>query len=118
MPAHTTHSIEQCIENCLRCHRICLETAARHLQGEAQIDPAHLRLLLDCAEICQTSANFMIRGSDLHGETCGACAAICERCADECDRHGDDPHMAACAEICRRCAETCREMATATSRPR
>jgi hypothetical protein len=33
----------------------------------------------------------MIRGSDLHGETCGACAAVCDRCADECDRHGEDP---------------------------
>jgi hypothetical protein len=113
--AHTTHSIEQCIENCLRCHRLCLETAGRHLRGEGRIDAAHLRLLLDCAEICQTSANFMIRGSSLHGETCGACAAVCECCADECDRHGEDPHMAACAEICRRCAESCREMAAATS---
>ena len=113
MPAHTTHSLEQCIENCQRCHRICLETAARHLKGEATMEPTHLRLLLDCAEICQTSANFMIRGSDLHGETCGACSVICERCADECDRHGEDPHMAACAEICRRCSETCREMAEA-----
>jgi hypothetical protein len=113
--AHTTHSIEQCIENCLRCHRLCLETAGRHLRGESRIDGANLRLLLDCAEICQTSANFMIRGSDLHGETGGACAAVCDRCADECDRHGEDPHMAACAEICRRCAESCQEMATATS---
>jgi hypothetical protein len=115
MPASTIHSIEQCIENCVRCHRICLETAARHLKGEAKIEGPHLRLLLDCAEICRTSANFMIRDSDLHGETCGACAAICTRCADECDRHGDDPHMAACAEICRACAQTCREMAAATS---
>jgi hypothetical protein len=117
MPAQTTHSIEQCIETCVRCHRICLETAARHLAGEGEIGATHLRLLLDCAEICQTSANFMIRGSDLHGETCAACAAICDRCADECDRLGDDPHMAACAEICRRCAESCRDMA-ATARPR
>ena len=118
MTSPTTHSIEQCIENCVRCHRLCLETAARHFRGEAQIEAPHLRLLLDCAEICRTSADFMIRGSDLHGETCGACAAICERCADECDRHGEDPHMAACAEICRRCSETCREMAEATSRQR
>ena len=35
----------------------------------------------------------MIRGSDLHGDTCGACAAVCERCADECDQHGrGSPH--------------------------
>jgi hypothetical protein len=105
--------MEQCIENCTNCHRICLETAARHFNGEARpkLEERHVRLLLDCAEICRTSADFMIRGSELHAHTCGACAAICERCAEECDRMGDDPYMAACAEICRRCAASCHEMA-------
>jgi len=72
-----------------------------------------VRLLLDCAEICATSADFMIRGSDMHAHVCQACAAVCDRCADECDRMAEDPYLAACAEICRRCAETCREMAGA-----
>jgi hypothetical protein len=114
MSTHTAHSVEQCIENCLRCHRICLEVAGRHFNGKAVIEAGLLRTVLDCAEICEISASFMIRGSDLHGETCAACATICDRCADECDRRGDDPHMAACAEICRRCAESCREMAAAS----
>ena len=81
--------------------------------GAHQGPEAHIRLLLDCAEICQTSANFMVRGSELHGHLCAACAAVCERCADECDKLGEDPHMAACAEICRACTQTCREMAAA-----
>jgi hypothetical protein len=110
---HTTQEMEHCIDNCTACHRICLETAARHFRGDAAIAEPHVRLLLDCAEICATSADFMIRGSELHPHTCQACAIICDRCADECDRMGQDPHMAACAEICRRCAETCREMAGA-----
>src|SRR5690349_19067682 len=53
----TTHSLEQCIENCTRCHRICLETAALHFRGEGRagkVPESHIRLLLDCAEICQT----------------------------------------------------------------
>ena len=33
-------------------------------------------VLLDCAEICQTSANFMLRGSPLHTNTCAACAIV------------------------------------------
>jgi hypothetical protein len=112
MPTQTARSIEQCIENCVRCHRICLETAARHLREEGPIEPAHLRLLLDCAEICQTSANFMIRGSDLHAHTCGTCAEVCERCAEDCEQMGaDDAHLKQCAEVCRRCAEGCRHMA-------
>ena len=128
MATHDTHShangdehdhdhddLQQCIEECLNCHVACTTTAQYCLaQGGRHADPDHVGLLLDCAEICQTSANFMIRGSELHGHTCEACAAICERCADECDRHGEDPHMAACAEICRACARTCREMAAAT----
>ena len=111
------HTMEQCIDNCTNCHRICLETAARHFRGERtpHLEEAHVRLLLDCAEICRTSADFMIRGSDQHQHTCRACAAICNRCADECDRMGEDPYMASCAEICRRCAESCTEMADATS---
>ncbi|MEO7985569.1 MAG: four-helix bundle copper-binding protein [Gemmatimonadales bacterium] len=107
------HDLEECIENCTNCHRICLETAAVHFRGEAprDIPEALVRLLIDCAEICRTSADFMIRGSELHPHTCRACSAICERCADECDRMGDDPRMAACVEICRRCAQTCGQMA-------
>ena len=73
-------------------------------------EPNHIRLMMDCAEICQTSANFMLRGSDLHHLTCAACAEICDRCAADCDRMSDDPRMAACAEECRRCAESCRQM--------
>jgi hypothetical protein len=105
--------MERCIDNCTNCHRICLDTAARHFRGEEEIAKTHVRLLLDCAEICATSADFMIRGSEMHAYTCQACATICDRCADQCDRMGEDPYMAACAEICRRCAETCREMAGA-----
>ena len=34
-----------------------------------------IRTDLDCADICHTAANFMLRGSDLHAHTCAACAA-------------------------------------------
>jgi hypothetical protein len=80
--------------------------------GGAHGGAAHVRLLLDCAEICHTSADFMLRGSDLHPLTCGVCAQVCERCADECERLGaTDPAMKRCAEACRRCAESCRDCA-------
>jgi hypothetical protein len=70
-----------------------------------------VRLLLDCAEICQTSANFMLRESDLHGVTCRASADECEACAQACAKFEGDEIMQACAETCRGCAESCREMA-------
>ena len=79
---------------------------------ETLAEAAHVRLLLDCAEICQTSANFMLRGSDLHMRTCAVCAEVCQRCAESCERMGDDTQMRACAEECRRCADSCHRMAT------
>lgn len=101
-----------CIAVCSDCHKACLQTIPYCLQqGGPHAEPNHLRLMMDCAEICQTCANFMLRGSDLHVYTCAACAEVCERCAADCDRIADDSRMAACAEMCRRCAESCRAMA-------
>lgn len=103
-----------CIQNCQDCARACTQTLAYCLgQGGRHAEPGHVRLMLDCAEICHTSANFMLRGSDLHGHTCAACAAVCLRCAEDCDRMADDLRMKACADTCRHCAESCAAMATA-----
>jgi hypothetical protein len=105
--------MEQCIQNCTDCHDICVETATHCLQkGGKHAEANHIRLLLDCAQICQTSADFMLRGSVLHGRTCEVCAEVCERCAQDCERiDPNDAQMQECAEMCRRCAQSCREMA-------
>ena len=105
--------MQRCIQECLQCHRSCLEIVTHCLRtGGTHAEAGHIRLLLDCAEICQTSANFMLRGSDLHTHTCGVCAEVCERCARSCEQMGNDEQMQACAEVCRRCAESCRQMAS------
>ena len=104
--------MQQCIQECLNCHSVCLATVPYCLQmGGEHATAAHIGLLLDCAEICQTSANFMLRGSTFHTRTCGVCAEVCERCAQDCDQFGDDAQMKACADACRRCAASCRRMA-------
>lgn len=105
-------AMRNCIRECQNCHSICLETVMHCLQmGGEHAEPAHIRLMLDCAEICQTSANFMLRASDLHARTCGVCAEVCERCAQDCERFTDDTLMQQCAQACRNCAQSCREMA-------
>jgi len=115
--ADATHSdySEQtlvCIQNCQDCHRACLQTLVYCMeQGGEHAAPDHLCLLTDCAEICQTSANFMLRASELHIHTCGACAQVCLRCAEDCERMGDDLRMKALADTCRHCAESCSAMA-------
>ena len=105
-----------CIEECHNCHDICTETVTHSLQmGGDHSEPNHIRLLLDCAEICQTSANFMLRMSDFHGQVCGVCAEVCERRAEDCERFSDDQMMQQCAEACHSCARSCREMAEMTA---
>jgi hypothetical protein len=114
---HTTHSqmdpkMQECITICQDTHGMTLETINHCLQmGGEHAEPNHIRLLMDCAQICQTSADFMLRMSDIHPQTCGVCADVCEQCATDCERFTDDAMMKACAEMCRRCAASCREMA-------
>lgn len=108
--------MQQCIQNCLDCHSVCINTVTYCLQqGEHHADVKHIALMLDCAEICQTSANFMLRNSVLHMRTCGVCAEVCDMCVMDCQRFANDAQMQACADVCRRCAESCREMSMATA---
>jgi len=108
-----------CIQNCQDCHRACLQTLTYCMkQGGRHAEPEHLRLLMDCADICLTSAAFMIRASDLHVFTCGACAEVCQRCADDCNQMSDDLRMKALADTCQHCADSCRAMAGGGAAPR
>ena len=108
---HLSADMQKCIDACDDCRAACLTTVAYCLEkGGKHAQSDHIRLLLDCAEICATSAGFLLRGSDLHGGICAACAEVCDRCAESCESMGDE-QMRDCATACRQCAETCRKMA-------
>jgi hypothetical protein len=111
----TQQDLQACIDNCTQCHAICIRTIQHCLgKGGRHAQRDHIRLLADCAQICNTSADFMIRGSDLHPLTCGVCAEICQRCGDECEQMADgDQDMRRCADLCHGCADSCRQMAHA-----
>ena len=104
--------VHKCIQSCTSCHQICLQTISYCLEkGGEHASPEHIRILEDCAEICSVSANFMLRGSDLHPTICGACTEACLACAASCEKIADsDEMMKACANICRLCAESCQKM--------
>jgi hypothetical protein len=104
--------MQSCIENCQNCHAVCLSMASTHCleMGGKHVEPEHFRLMLDCAEICQTAANFMLRNSTMHQRVCAACAEICEACAQSCQMLDG---MEECVEACRQCAQSCRQMAYA-----
>jgi len=104
-----SREMQACIDACNECHETCLQMLPYCLRaGGKHIEEQHLRLMINCAEICQTAANFMLSGSPLHGAVCAACAEICDACAESCEQVSD---MEECAEACRRCAESCQDMA-------
>jgi hypothetical protein len=111
---HTANDLQSCIEQCQRCHAVCLRTIQHCLErGGRYAETEHIRLLADCTQICAVSADFMLRGSPRHESTCGVCAEVCEQCAESCEQMGDDRAMQQCADACRACAESCRQMAGA-----
>ena len=105
--------MKDCIDLCWASHLMCLETAAGlTVTGSSATALQLAAMLSDCAEICQTTANSMIRRSPLHTVLCQACAEVCERCARACGQQGSNPSLARCVESCRSCSESCRHMAT------
>lgn len=105
--------LQQCIDHCTDCHALCVRTQVYCLDmGGAHAERLHQSALADCAQLCATCADFMVRQSPVHPAVCRACAEACERCALSCQRIGrDDPMMARCVDACRRCADSCQAMA-------
>src|SRR4051812_47401506 len=66
---HTTHAhkdvhghdLRDCIEACSACHDMCQHMIYQHcLQlGGKHVEPEHLKLMADCAQICHTAEDFM-----------------------------------------------------------
>lgn len=102
-----------CLENCDDCHSICTALVNHCLQmGGRHAQAYHIVTLIDCAQICHTSVDFMLRGSAQHAMICDVCAQACLRCAENCEQIADgDVMMLECAQVCRRCADSCHVMA-------
>jgi len=105
--------LQSCIDDCTGCHAVCMETIQYCLEKSGKYaDAYHVRILQDCAEMCVTCLDFMLRGSGLHPRTCGVCAEACDRCAQSCEQVGGsgDAQLKECTEACRQCALSCHEM--------
>ncbi|OQW40545.1 MAG: ferredoxin [Nitrospira sp. HN-bin3] len=105
--------MQRCIRLCRDCHAQCIELLDHCVTlGGRHVAPAHIRLLMDCAQLCTVTADFMARASALHDRTCTLCAEACRRCAESCAQlAGSDQLLKQCAELCRHCAESCDRMA-------
>lgn len=104
--------IQECVEECLQCHAVCTMTLQHCLAlGGTHAEINLVGILLDCAELCQASANFMLRGSPYYVLTCATCAELCRACEEACRSVRDDEQVEHCAEVCASCAVACDRMA-------
>lgn len=94
--------LAECAAACNHCSSACLGEKDVHMLAVC------IKLDLDCAEICATTAAFVARGSLHAGHLLKECAEICLQCAEECEKHAHMEHCKRCAEACRKCAEACR----------
>lgn len=96
--------MQDCIQDCLNSHSTCTDGAMSVLNQGGK--PDFVRLLLDCAEICQTAAHFMMRDSELQGYVNEACSEVSTRCAERCFLEG----MTDCGNACRATANSTEQM--------
>jgi hypothetical protein len=100
----TQVEIQQCIQDCMTCHDVCLQAAQQGNNDQAK--SAHVQLLQDCAELCLTAAHFMQHNSPLYGYVCQAVASVANHCANACQQMGDSNT----ANACRNAAWSCEQM--------
>jgi hypothetical protein len=109
--SNQSSEVQQCIENCLNCHRACEQLLPYCLEkGGMHAERKHIELLLSCADVTRTCAHLMMWNSSLHEKFCSLCAEMCTACAVNCEQMGEDKNMSACAELCRKCADSCQSM--------
>jgi hypothetical protein len=101
-----SEEMRQCIDATSQCYNVCTETLTHSSNAE------HVRLLIDCCEICQTTQNTLLRASDLGMMLAAVCVEACEKAAWSCRRiDTSDEQLNECAEMCDRTANCCRRLA-------
>ena len=106
-------ALAECIAACFDCTQACTACADACL-GEDQVAQlrACITLDLNCADLCAATGRILSRQTSydpgLSRAALAACRDACDRCAAECESHGDHhEHCRVCAQACRRCAQAC-----------
>ena len=90
--------IQQCIQDCMNCYNVCLQTARACQQaGGEHARQEHIWMLHDCADICQAAAHFLEHSNPLYGYVTSAAAQVTNHCGEQCALMGDDD----CANACK-----------------
>lgn len=98
----------ECIEKCLDCRRIALQTFGYCVsRGGVYANAALVHLILDCAEAAQLCADWLRRGAALHHQAAALCAQTCQACDERCVGFHDDEDIGKMARACQACAQSC-----------
>jgi hypothetical protein len=98
-----------CLDACAECGqrlRALAREGARAAKG-SDAERARWRLLLDCAELCEATVNFLQGESVFLPQLTEACMHLCDECATELDTVRGDPAVAAAAAAARACSRAC-----------
>jgi hypothetical protein len=101
-------TINGCAKICVICADACV--------GEKDPELTRcIRLDLDCADICGTTATLLSRQTETNKvilcKQLKACALACNKCGQECEMHAEKyEHCRICAEVCFGCKKTCNDL--------
>ena len=102
-------AITSCADTCTACADACL--------AEDKVADLRrcIRLNLDCADVCRSTAAILLRQTGpevaVLRAAVEACEQACRSCGDECGKHAEmHEHCRVCAQACRECADACRQL--------
>ncbi|MDF7814775.1 four-helix bundle copper-binding protein [Hymenobacter sp. YC55] len=96
-------TLQACVTACQQTNRLVAQQPDDNQLSRAA------RLSLDCADLCQLTAAFVVRDSEHLIYVLRECAELCRTCADEQARHA--AIVATCRQgeqACRRAEDACR----------
>lgn len=97
-----------CVLALNECRAACLDMVGHSIRMQGYYaELGHVRLLEDCARLCESTVDFLLRGSELAPEMLALCGEVCRRSARDCERFDYDQQLLDCAAACNRCAESC-----------
>lgn len=91
-----------CAAQCTHCYDAC------HLEKESNMELC-MKNDQDCSEICRLTGQLIERNSPNADIFIKLCMQMCERCANECEKHKSKLHCEKCADACHKCTEICQE---------
>ncbi|OGU09785.1 MAG: four-helix bundle copper-binding protein [Geobacteraceae bacterium GWC2_58_44] len=99
----------ECADACNSCADACLG------EEKVQMLTKCIRLNLDCADICQTTARILVRQTETVPQLVRAqlesCVIACRVCAQECESHAEmHQHCRICRTACQTCEKICQEL--------